>query len=77
MSLHQPKSIDGRMRRLGLDQRLAEVEGEADAEEHQRDADGDVVDPRQAADRRMHRRRAGAPDSAGAARTPSQGEPVR
>jgi hypothetical protein len=38
-----------------LDQRLAEIEGEAGPEQHQRDPDRDVIDARQAADRGMQR----------------------
>ena len=55
LSLQKPNGIEGEARRLRLDVRLAEEEGDADAEQHHRDADGDVVDPRQAADRAVHR----------------------
>ena len=55
MSLHQPKSIAGKLGRRRLDQRLAEIEGQPGAEQHQRDADRDVVDARQRADAGMQR----------------------
>jgi hypothetical protein len=48
-SLQPPSAIAGKLRRLRLDQRLAQVEGQAGAEQHQRDAGGDVVDARQRA----------------------------
>ena len=64
------------LRRLRLDQRLAEVEGEAGAEQHQRDADGDVVDARQRAEQAVQQRQQRAARAAPAS-TPSQGEPLR
>ena len=48
------------LRRLRLDQRLAEVEREAGAEQHQRDAGGDVVDARQRAEHAVQQRQRGA-----------------
>ena len=46
-----PAEVDRRqLRRRRLDQRLAEIEGEPGAEQHEADADGDVVDARQPAD---------------------------
>ena len=55
-----------------LDERLAQEEGETGSEQHQGDADGDVVDPRQLqAGVQQAEQRAGEP----AASTPSQGEP--
>ncbi len=46
--------VDRRQARCArLDQRLAEEERQAGAEQHQRDADGDVVDPRQRAQPRV------------------------
>jgi hypothetical protein len=61
-------------RRLRLDVGLAEEEGEAGAEQHQGDADGDVVDLGQLADPAVQR----AEDAAGqpAASTPSHAEPL-
>ena len=47
-------------RRRRLDVGLAEEEGDADAEQHHGDADRDVVHPRQAADRAVHRAERGA-----------------
>ena len=61
--------------RLRLDERLAEEEGEARAEQHQRDADSDVVNPRKLADPAVEQRRSRAPAQA-AANTPSHGELV-
>ncbi len=49
-SLQAPNGIAGKRRRLRLDVGLAEEEREAGAEQHQPDADGDVVDARQVAD---------------------------
>ena len=59
-----PAEIDRRQARGGrLDQRLAEIERQTCPEQHQRDADGDVVDPRQRADAGMQcaEQRAGDP----------------
>ena len=62
-------------RRGRLDVGLAEEEGEAGAEAHEGDADGDVVHLRQLADVAVHARRARGPASP-AASTPSHGLPV-
>ena len=51
-----PAEINRRQARGGrLDQRLAEIERQTCPEQHQRDADGDVVHPRQRADTGMER----------------------
>ena len=72
-----PAEIDRRqVRRHRLDEGLAEEEGEAHAEQHQRDADRDVVDPGQRADAARARGRKPRPEAAAAA-TPIQASPVR
>ena len=61
-----PAEIDRRqVWRRRLDQRLAEIERKPDAEQHQRDADGDVVDARQPADAGMQRAQHRAGDAGG------------
>jgi hypothetical protein len=51
-----PAEVDrSEIGRLGLDEGLAEEEGEASAEQHQADAGGNVVDPRQLADAGVQR----------------------
>ena len=75
-SLQSPSGIDGSCGACGWMKRLAEEEGEAGAEQHQRDADGDVVDARQRAQQAVEQRRA-ARRAAAPRSTPSQGEPVR
>jgi hypothetical protein len=53
---------------------LAQEEGDADTEQHRGDADGDVVDPGEAANRAVH-----APSAAPAkpaAETPTHGLPL-
>ena len=58
-----PSAMRRQVGRDRLDVGLAEEEGEAHAEEHQRDADGDVVDARELADPAVEgaERRAGDP----------------
>ena len=75
MSDHQPSGIDGSSG-AGLDVGLAEEEREAGAEQHQRDADGDVVDACGKLQNQPWKRRTPRRESP-AASTPTQGEPVR
>ncbi len=63
LSLQNPSGIEAEPRRLRLDVGFAEEERDANPEQHHRDADRDIVDPRQAADRSMHCAKGGAGDA--------------
>ena len=67
-----PKLDRGSCGALRLDVRLAEVVGQADAEDHHGDADGDRIDPRPIADTACRRPSTG-PDARRPPDTPSQG----
>jgi hypothetical protein len=72
----QPAQRNGRdLRRLRLDQRLAQVEGQPGAEQHQRDAGGHVVDARQRAHQPCSA--ASAAPLQPASSTPTQADPLR